>query len=416
MNALHAVYPDLYGSNYSEKRMDERFSHLLARHTELFGKDKETMLFSTAGRTELAGNHTDHNLGLVITASINLDTIAAVSLRDDMQIILNSEGFPEDRIDISDLRCHEEERNTTASLIRGIAKAFTDRGMKIGGFSANTTTNVLKGSGLSSSAAIEVLIGEILNSIYNNDQLAPVEIAKIGQYAENVYYGKPSGLMDQIGCAEGGIVGVDFKDPKNPILTPLDINFQQYGYHLVIVDTKGNHANLTSEYAAIPKEMKEVAAYFGAKVLREVPFKEFLASLAPLKEALHNDRALLRAYHYFTENERVKAMLEALKANDFDRYLYLIEESGNSSFRFLQNVYANCQSDDQGLSVGLALAEHILAGRGASRVHGGGFAGTIAAYVPDDLLSHFTSEMDKVFGKGSACPLAIRKMKTSRIF
>ena len=241
MKDISNLYSELYGERYSKEAMDKRFQALLDRHKELFGRSEdETMLFSTAGRTELAGNHTDHNLGLVIAGTINLDTIAAVSLRDDSTVIVNSEGFPEVVVDISDLEVREEEKNTTQSLLRGIAKAFKDRGLKVGGWQANTTTRVLKGSGLSSSAAIEVLCAEIFNNLFNDDVLAPVELAKISQYAENVYFGKPSGLMDQIGCAQGGIVGIDFADNANPVLTPLDVNFEDYGYDLVIVDTKGN--------------------------------------------------------------------------------------------------------------------------------------------------------------------------------
>lgn len=414
METLHKVYPDLYGKIYDEKDMDARFAALKATHKEVFGTDA-TALFSTAGRTELAGNHTDHNLGCVIAGTINLDTIAAVSLRDDKRIILQSEGFPTVDVDVNDLTIHEDEKNTTHSLIRGIAKAFENRGLKVSGFQANTTTRVLKGSGLSSSAAIEVLIGEILNSLFNEDKLAPVEIAKIGQYAENVYFGKPSGLMDQIGCAEGGVVGIDFKDNKNPVLTPLAIDFAQYGLNLVIVDTKGNHANLTPDYAAVPNEMRAVAAYFGKSALRDVCYKEFLNSLKAVRETVKNDRAILRAYHYFNENMRVEKMLKALENNDINEYLRLVKKSGRSSFEYLQNVYSTLDVKEQGLSLGLAVAEEILKDEGAYRVHGGGFAGTIQAYVPSSKLEEFKATMDGLFGDGSATVLAIRKAPTCRI-
>ncbi|MGN0907879.1 MAG: galactokinase, partial [Bullifex sp.] len=280
---------------------------------------------------------------------------------------------------------------------------------------ANTTTKVLRGSGLSSSAAIEVLIAEIFNSLFNDDVLAPVELAKIGQYAENVYFGKPSGLMDQIGCAQGGIVGIDFKDNRNPVLTPIDVNFEDYGYSLVIVDTKGDHANLTPEYAAVPAEMKAVAAYFGKTVLREVDFNDFIAKLPEVRKALSNDRAVLRAYHYFTENERVDSMLEALKNNDIASYLDGVQKSGASSFRFLQNVYASSMPAEQGLSVGIAVSEQILKDKGVVRVHGGGFAGTIQAYVPDGLLYEYIDRMDALFGEGAATVLAIRPLPTTRL-
>ncbi len=414
METLHKVYPSLYGKEYDEKDMDTRFSALKAAHKEIFGVEA-TALFSTAGRTELAGNHTDHNLGCVIAGTINLDTIAAVSLRDDKRIILQSEGFPAVDVDVTDLTIHQDEKNSTHALIRGIAKAFEDRGLNVSGFQANTTTRVLKGSGLSSSAAIEVLIGEILNSLFNEDKLAPVEIAKIGQFAENVYFGKPSGLMDQIGCAEGGVVGIDFKDNKNPVLTPLAIDFAQYGLNLVIVDTKGNHANLTPDYAAVPNEMREVAAYFGKTALRDVCYKEFLINLAKVRAAVKNDRAILRAYHYFNENRRVAEMLKALESNDINEYLRLVKESGRSSFEYLQNVYSTIDVKEQGLSLGLAVAEEILKDEGAYRVHGGGFAGTIQAYVPSSKLEEFKATMDSLFGEGATTVLAIRKAPTCRI-
>lgn len=416
MKDISNLYSELYGERYSKEAMDKRFQALLDRHKELFGRSEdETMLFSTAGRTELAGNHTDHNLGLVIAGTINLDTIAAVSLRDDSTVIVNSEGFPEVVVDISDLEVREEEKNTTQSLLRGIAKAFKDRGLKVGGWQANTTTRVLKGSGLSSSAAIEVLCAEIFNNLFNDDVLAPVELAKISQYAENVYFGKPSGLMDQIGCAQGGIVGIDFADNANPVLTPLDVNFEDYGYDLVIVDTKGNHADLTGEYAAVPAEMKQVAAYFGADCLRKVDYEEFIEKLPQLREAVSNDRAILRAIHFFDENMRVEAMLDCLKEKDIDGYLYYVEESGNSSFKYLQNVYPAINVKEQGLSLALALTEDFLSGEGACRVHGGGFAGTIQAYIPKELTDDYIDFMDSVFGEGSATVLAIRKRPTCRL-
>ena len=403
MKDISHLYEGLYGKRFDRKAMDERFAALEKTHEELFGSQEEIALFSTAGRTELAGNHTDHNLGKVIAGTINLDTIAAVSLRSDSRVVVKSEGFPVVDVDISDLTIKDEEKNTTDSLIRGIAAAFVNRGLRTGGFQANTTTKVLRGSGLSSSAAIEVLIAEFFKSLFNDDVLP------------NVYFGKPSGLMDQIGCAQGGIVGIDFADNKNPVLTPIDVNFEDYGYSLVIVDTKGDHANLTPEYAAVPAEMKAVAAYFGKKVLREVDFAQFIAALPALRKALSNDRAVLRAYHYFTENLRVEAMLSALKANDIEAYLKGVQESGNSSFRFLQNVYASSQPQEQGLSVGIAVSELVLKGKGIVRVHGGGFAGTIQAYVPDELLDEYISKMDALFGEGAATVLAIRHLPATRL-
>ena len=414
IETLHKVYPDLYGNEYDEKEMDRRFEDLLKRHEELFGK-KDAAIFSAAGRTEIAGNHTDHNLGKVIGGTINLDTIGAVSRRSDNKVIINSEGFPVVEVDISDLEPKEAEKNDTAALVRGIAEGFMRRGLTIGGWEANTTTRVLGGSGLSSSAAIEVLIAEIFNNFYNEDVLEPIELAKIGQFAENVYYGKPSGLLDQACCAQGGIVGIDFKDSENPVLTPLDVDFSSYGYTMIITNTHGSHADLTGEYAAVPPEMREIAAFYGKKNLREVEFSDFLRDMAEIRKKVQNDRALLRAYHFFTENKRVDLMLQELRDGDIDTFLYLVEESGNSSFRFLQNVYPSSSPANQGLSLAIALSDEILRGDGASRVHGGGFAGTIQAYVPDNLIDRYISGMEGLFGKGCTTKIAIRKMPVARI-
>ena len=415
LNKLHEVYPFLYGKTYDESDMDRRFSDLVNKHKELFKRD-DIMLFSASGRTEIAGNHTDHNLGLVIGASINLDTIACVSKRDDNRVIIASEGFPVVDVDISDLEIKEEEKNTTHALIRGIAKAFEQRGIKVSGYQANTTTRVLKGSGLSSSAAIEVLAAEIFNNIYASDSLSPVEIAKIGQYAENVYFGKPSGLLDQLSCAHGGIVGIDFKDPKNPVVTPLEFDFEEHGYALIITDTKGNHADLTHEYAAVPPEMRSVAAFFNKENLREVDYKDFIKNFSQIRAKLNNDRALLRAYHFFKENERVSLMLKELKEEAVDTFLMLVDESGNSSYKYLQNVYPSSHPEDQGLSLALAMSEDVLEGEGASRVHGGGFAGTIQAYVPHYMLDSYIDRMESIFGKGCSVRIEIRKRPVSRIY
>ncbi len=413
MKGLHDIYPSLYGTEYSEKEMDLRFETLLAKHEELFGK-KDAQIFSAAGRTEIAGNHTDHNLGKVIGGTINLDTIGAVTRRSDNIVIIASEGFPVCKVDITDLEVNKAEYNRTEALIRGIAKSFRDAGADISGWEANTTTRVLKGSGLSSSAAIEVLTAQIFNSLFYENRLSPIEIAKIGRYAENVYFGKPSGLLDQACCAQGGIVGIDFGTPE-PVLTPLDVDFAAYGYTMVITDTKGNHADLTPEYAAVPPEMRAVAAYYGKQNLREVEFERFLDDISDIRKKTGNDRAILRAYHFFTENRRVDAMLECLKDGDFDSFLYFVEESGNSSFRFLQNVYPSSLPSEQGLSIAIAYSEEFLQGEGAVRVHGGGFAGTIQAYVPIDMTGDYIRKMEKLFGEGCSTRIAIRKLPVARI-
>lgn len=409
--ALHGKYEDLYGKRYDKSEQDQRMVHILLEHERLFGK-KEATLFSTAGRSELGGNHTDHNLGCVLAASINLDTIAAAGKRDDRMVFLASEGFPTVEVFLDDLDEKNQERNTTNALVRGIAKAFKTRGYDVGGWEANTTTKVLKGSGLSSSAAIEVLCCTIFNHFYAHDELSPVELAKIGQYAENVYFGKPSGLLDQIACAHGGIVGIDFKDPKNPKVEPMDVSFQEYGYDLAIIDTKGNHADLTSEYAAVPEEMRLVASYFGKKQLRDVDKDRFFKDIPHIREQIQNDRAILRAIHFFNDSDRVLRQITALKDKDIETYLKLVNESGESSFCFLQNAYAIANPTEQSVPLALAVSKEILSGRGACRVHGGGFGGTIQAYVPHDLLEEYKSRMEALFGNGSFTLIAIRKAVT----
>ncbi len=411
---LHEFYPFLYGNGYDENEMDERYLCLEKKHKDLFNNNAP-MIFSAAGRTEIGGNHTDHNQGKVIGGTINLDTIAAVSERDDMRIILASEGFPTADIDISNLDIKEEEKNSTEALLRGIARAFRDRGFEIRGWQANTSTKVLKGSGLSSSAAIEVLCAEIFNNLYAGDTLSPIELAEIGQFAENTYFGKPSGLLDQLCCACGGITGIDFKDKSNPKVKKIPADFSDFGYVMIITDTKGNHANLTHEYAAVPSEMKQIAEFYGKNSLRDIDFRTFMNDIPEIRKSIKNDRALLRAYHFFTENIRVDMMLEALENNDFDDFLNLVKESGDSSFRFLQNAYQSSHAEEQGLSLGIALSESIMQNSGAVRVHGGGFAGTIQAYVPEEDADVYIEEMERVFGKGSAMRIEIRKNPVCRI-
>lgn len=408
---LHEVYPSLYAKRYDKNEMDARYISLLDTHTKLF-KTSDAQLFSTAGRSELGGNHTDHNLGKVLAATINLDTIAAVSPRDDNRVVLVSEGYPSVEIDLASLQMVESEKNTTEALLRGIAFAFKERGIAIGGWQANTTSRVLKGSGLSSSAAIEVLCGTIFNHLFNEDQLSPIELAIIGQFSENHYFGKPSGLMDQVACANGGIVSIDFKDAQNPVVTPIPFSFEKHGYHLVIVDTGGNHADLTPEYASVPKEMRQVAAFFGKQNLREVETEAFANALPHLRKQLNNDRALLRAIHFFGENERVSSMLNALKGEDMQTYLSQVRSSGESSFCFLQNLYPTTNPAEQGLSLGIAMTKEILGDLSTVRVHGGGFAGTIQAYVPTDKLTLFSDYLESVFGKGSVTVIAVRERES----
>ncbi len=394
--------------------MDERYLELIAMHEARFG-EKEVSLFSTSGRTELGGNHTDHNLGCVLAASINLDTISAVSRRKDRKIILDSQGFPLVEISLDDLSARKEERGSTASLIRGIASAFQERGFTLTGWQASVKSNVLGGSGLSSSAAIEVLIATIINQFDAGLSLSTTDLALISQYAENTYFGKPSGLLDQMACAHGGVVAIDFKDPLNPIIESIETDFEKYGYRLVITDTKGDHSDLTDCYASIPKEMQLIASLFGKKHLREVDEKRFREELPTIRKQAKNDRAILRAIHFFDENERVKKMVASLRKEEMQTYLDLVNQSGESSFCFLQNGYAPEFSHCQPIALAIAISKEILGEEGAVRLHGGGFAGTIQAYVPLAMEKRYIQHMEHLFGKGCSNPITIRPLKTSMI-
>lgn len=401
----------------------ERFSVLEKKHIELFGTMPDAF-FSTSGRTELGGNHTDHNHGHVIAGSINLDTIAAVHEVMDYTVTFISDGYSPISVDISDLEVNAAEYGTTESLIRGVAAAIVNRGGCLGGFAANVSSNIFKGSGLSSSAAVEVLIGTIFNSLFNADKFSTTELAIMGQEAENFYFGKPSGLMDQVACANGGIVGIDFCDTLNPVITPISVDFADYGFDYVIVDTGGSHADLTSDYASIPLEMKSVAKFFGKDVLREVEPTVFFDNIAKVRHQIKNDRAILRAYHFFREDACVEKMLGALTSCDFQTYLALVMESGQSSFNYLQNIFAPKNASEQGISLAYAWSNlffektgliHGSSYDGAFRVQGGGFAGTIEAYIPTDKTTSYISHMEKLFGEGSCVRLAIRKLPTMRV-
>mgnify|MGYP000107933238 CR=1 FL=1 len=363
--------------------------------------------FSAPGRTEISGNHTDHQHGCVLAAAVDLETTAEVTLRPDSIIRVASEGYAPVEIDLNDLSVHAEEKNTTAALVRGVAAAFAQRGCKLRGFDAAVRSTVLPGSGLSSSAAFEVLIGTICNELFFDKKCSAIEIAQIGQYAENVYFGKPCGLMDQMASSVGGLVFIDFADPAHPAVRQAAFDFAHCGYTLCTLDSGADHADLTDEYAAIPEEMRRVARVFGKDVLREVDEAEFYAKLKATREAA-GDRAVLRALHFFAENERVVGEVAALKANDFETFKKLVIASGNSSFEYLQNVYASCAVEDQGMSLALALAQHVLDGKGAWRVHGGGFGGTTQNFVPADLVPAFRETVESVFGAGSCHILHIR--------
>ena len=393
-----------------------RYTAAIDEFASIYGADREITLYSVAGRSELSGNHTDHNFGCVVAASIDLDIIAVASKRDDSVIAIKSEGFPEDVVDYSKYNAPIESKfGSSESIIAGMVQGFLKDGYAVGGFDAYTTSNVLKGSGLSSSAAFEDMVGNILSHMYNGGKVDNVEIAKLAQYSENVFFGKPCGLMDQVACAVGGIVAIDFKDPKAPIIDKVDFDISAAGYNLCIVNTGGNHADLTDDYASVPAEMKSVAAYFGKSVLREVDEAEFFASIAALREQV-GDRAVLRALHFFGENKRVAAQKAALDASDLDAYFVEVLASGKSSFCYLQNVYTTKNLKEQGLSLALCLADGYLAGkRAAYRVHGGGFAGTIQAYVPMEDVDGFRALMDGVFGEGKCIVLRIRPEGAVRI-
>ncbi|MEG1953098.1 MAG: galactokinase family protein [Hydrogenoanaerobacterium sp.] len=389
------------------KKQAERYKKAVDEFVKLYGNAREVELFSAPGRTEVGGNHTDHQHGRVLAGSVNLDVIAVCSKNDEGVIRIKSEGYRMDEINLDDLSVQQKEINKAASLIRGTAARFLQKGYKLGGFDAYTTSDVLRGSGLSSSAAFEVLVGTMLNHSYNDGKISAVEIAQIGQYAENFYFGKPSGLMDQTASAVGGFVAIDFKDPENPIVEKVDYDFAKSGYTLCIVDTGGNHADLTCEYAAIPEEMKNVAAFFGKSVLRDVDTQAFYDKLPELRHET-GDRAVLRAIHFFAENEKAKKEADALKAGDFNKFKKIVIASGESSFNCLQNVFTTQNVDEQGLSLALALTKKMLSARGAWRVHGGGFAGTIQAFVPNDMLADYKYYIEKVFGYGNCHVLSIR--------
>jgi galactokinase len=381
-------------------------------------------LFTAPGRTELGGNHTDHNQGKVLAASIQLDEAAAAAPRKDGIVVFRSTGYPDVVIDLQDpsgsplLEPVPEEKGTTEALIRGIAAEFARQGTAVRGFTANATSSVLPGSGLSSSAAVEVLIGKIFDNLYGEGKRSALELAQIGQKAENVFFGKPSGLMDQVACASGGAVAIDFQDINAPRITNIAFEPASAGYALCITNTRGSHADLTDDYAGIPREMKAVAQFFGKSVLRELDWETVLSRAGEIRQVL-GDRALLRSRHFFCENQRVDAMLKALektnsvvdpreKQGALSRFLVLVNNSGHSSWELLQNIFAPHQPQEQGIALALALTQEFLGEQGACRVHGGGFAGTIQAYIPLQFVSAYRSKMEAVFGPGAVTELRIR--------
>ncbi len=405
-----AAYDAAFAKNYKKEDIasqKERYITIATKFEEFFGSGREVEVFSAPGRTEVCGNHTDHNHGCVLAASVNLDAVAVVSKNNDNIVRVKSEGYKIDAVDLADLGVMPSERGKSESLIRGVCAAFKNKGYGIGGFDAATASDVLSGSGLSSSAAFEVLIGTILNHLFNDGKVSAVEIAQIAQFAENEYFGKPCGLMDQMACSVGGFVMIDFKDPSKPVIEKLDFDFAACGHALCIVDTGGDHSDLTDEYAAVRGEMEAVAAKFGKSVLRDVDRAEFEKNISVIRDVA-GDRAVLRAMHFYNENIRVEKQSKALKAGDFEAFKSLVIESGFSSYMYNQNIYTCKAPSNQPVSVALAICQDVLCGKGAWRVHGGGFAGTIQAFVPAELLDEFKSRICAVFGEKSCYVLNIR--------
>lgn len=403
-----ARFKRVYVTDEAVKEQHERYVSLANDFAEIFSEDREARLFSAPGRTEVGGNHTDHNHGRVLAAGINLDAIAVASKNDENIVRVKSRGYKMDVCDITDLEIKEDEKGHSPALVRGMCAGFLKYGYKIGGFDAVTMSSVLSGSGLSSSAAYEVLVGTMLNYLYNDGQVDAITIAKIAQYAENVYFDKPCGLMDQMACSVGNLVHIDFENPKEQKIEKLDFNMSEHGYSLCITDTKGSHADLTAEYAAVPQEMKRIANHFGKEVLREVEVIDVIKAIPQLREK-YGDRSVLRALHFFTENERVKKEVNALKWGDMNLFLDNVKESGDSSFKYLQNVYSNNDVENQNISIALMMSDVLLKTEGVSRVHGGGFAGTIQAFVKNDFVVPYKMQMDSIYGEGSCKDLRIRK-------
>ena len=401
---------------YGNRDNQRRFDRVIERYRGLFGNGG-LALFSSPGRTEIGGNHTDHNRGCVLAAAINCDSIAAASKNDLDKIVVYSEGYEKPiEVELRSLEPVAAERGSSTALIRGIAARFRQLGFGVGGFFACVSSDVLPGSGLSSSASFELLIGTIVSHMFNAGGIAPVDIAKIGQYAENRYFEKPCGLMDQIACACGGVVMIDFADPDNPVVSKMRLDLGEHGYVLIIVDTGGSHATLTAEYASVAGEMRKAAEILGHEYAREVTFAELLASSKKVREKA-GDRAFLRIFHFLEENRRVHKQVEALKRGDFKKFLSLVNESGNSSYKYLQNIYATKNTAEQGPALALALTEKFIkeTGEGACRVHGGGFAGTIQVFLPAAQANEYICMMNGIFGASSAKTISLRDTGASVI-
>ena len=417
MNIPDNRLAELYGAG-NLKRQRQRYRDLVREYSERFGEPQSLRCVSAPGRTELGGNHTDHNHGKVLCAAVSRDSVAVVEPRSDNLVKLKSAAFPQlYNMDLSELDPKKEEKGKTDALIRGVAAGLKKRGFQIRGFNAVVYSDVAIGSGLSSSASFEVLIGGIFNTLYNRGGIDPVTLAKIGQHAENVYFGKPCGLMDQLACSVGGVLTIDFKDNENPVIEKVPVDFSQTDYVLAVVDTGGSHADLTPAYSSIPNEMKQVASLFGKYTLREVEEEDLHANIHMVR-AKAGDRAVLRALHFFAENRRVAMMVDALKAGEFEGYLRLVAESGASSSSMLQNtVPPGSGGNDQPAALGIGASNDFFQsrGRGVCRIHGGGFFGTIQAYIHKDHFNDYSRLMTELFGNDCVQSLAIRMQGVSVI-
>lgn len=412
---LDARLDDIYEGKAQAISQRDRYCALLDYYEKCFPGNAEGLrFFSTPGRTEVSGNHTDHNHGKVLAASIDLDTIAAVKETGNNIITIHSQGNGSYVIDVSDLSMREDEKGISSALVRGICAAFAERGYKIGGFNAAVSSRVLIGSGLSSSASFEVLIATILNCLFNDEMIEQLEIAQISQYAENEYFGKPCGLMDQIACTVGGFVYIDFAVPEKPRIEKIEFDYEAEGYIMCIVDTGGSHCDLTKEYSLIKEEMCAVAAVLGGEYLRDIPFEKLKQNVSLVREKV-GDRAVQRAIHFYTENERVDKQVKALLKGDFEKFKLFVQQSGDSSFKYNQNICASGDPRFQPVAFALAVCDNILQGKGVSRVHGGGFAGTIQIFLSKSELHKFTTEIKKVFGNKSCYILSIRKEGSQEI-
>jgi len=410
------LFQELYGTDETVlKEQAERYAALMNDFEKTYGAD-DVQLFSSPGRTEIGGNHTDHNFGRVLAGAVNLDNIAVAAANGTGKIRVKSVGYPAFEVDLSDLEIDKSNFYTSSSLVKGICARMKENGYQIGGFDACVEGRVPKGSGLSSSASFEVLMGTILNELFNNGKMSAVENAIIGQWAENNYFGKPCGLMDQTACSVGGLITIDFKDPAKPVVKEVDFDFVSTGFSLVITDVGGGHDDAASqeEYASLPTEMKAVAAELGASVLREVTWEQVMGKIPEIRKKT-GDRAILRAYHFFGDNQRVVDQVAALENDDFQAFLKMVVESGYSSYMYNQNIYDVVHKHEQVVSLALALSEMVLKGSGAWRVHGGGFGGTIQAFVPQDKLSEYVNALEHVYGKGSCHKLFIRNQGSVKL-